>query len=257
MVNDRRGRGEIGDDELAPFKGYSEDTLIKMLYSSVAAKRTIASKLLSECGTERSVKALCDRLWVEKKLYTRIAVCESLVTLQDSAYPYLLEMLSTIGNNQQKEIPQKGFLKTSYPLPRDLAARTLCRFDKQYLGRFIDFAYQLQSLLALEQLIDVIGHMVYSHRVKMDSRKIIGLYSIHQTEMVKYKVIRSLSGLHDLGAKEFLYKNLNDPNRGIQFETVRSLILSGIGLEKDAEQLLVPEVRDFAAKLLIKCRYRL
>ena len=37
----------------------------------------------------------------------------------------MVEYLGQIGNNQHKVLPTNGFNKKSYPLPRDIIARTL------------------------------------------------------------------------------------------------------------------------------------
>jgi len=245
----RRSRGEIKAADLVPYRSMDEEDLIHLLHSSEATKRTVAGMLLSHIPTERTVKELCSRLQSEKKLYTKIAISESLIALQEISCPYVLALLGTIGNNQESEIPQKGFLKISYPLPRDLAARTLCRFDTKFLQRFIEHAYQLESHIALEQLIDAIGHMIYTNRVHTAASEIIPLYEKHQTEMIKFKVIRCLSGIRDKEAEIFLYNSLITESGSMLFEVVRSVILSGIGLPSDTEAHMPPEYRAFATKL--------
>jgi hypothetical protein len=249
LEKNRRIRGEIRVEELSPYLDHNEDELITMLNSSEAFKRTIAANLLVNFKSNNSVAALCIRFQSEKKLYTKIAISDSLIGLQEISYSYLIRLLGKIGNNLETEIPQKGFLKKSYPLPRDVAARTLCRFDPENLNKFITIAYKLDSLIVLEQIIDVIGHMIFSHKLSPGSLKIIGLYEKNQTEMIKYKIIRCLSGIKDKYSEEFLYKNLKEDNKGFQFEIVRSLILSGIGLQTVPDKVLLQKVRDFADKL--------
>jgi hypothetical protein len=73
------------------------------------------------------VTELCRQLAVEKKLYTKIALCESLAARAELSIEPLIELLGRIGKNQETKIPERGFYKVSYPLPRDIAARIICR----------------------------------------------------------------------------------------------------------------------------------
>ena len=64
---------------------------------------------------------------IEKKLYPKIALCETLAVCAELSIEPLIGLLGQIGNNQERKIPETGFYKVSYPLPRDIAARTICR----------------------------------------------------------------------------------------------------------------------------------
>ena len=71
------------------------------------------------------VDKLCHQLAIEKKLYTKIALCETLAECAELSIEPLIGLLGRIGKNQETQIPEIGFYKVSYPLQRDIAARTI------------------------------------------------------------------------------------------------------------------------------------
>jgi hypothetical protein len=123
----RRERGEVTQADIDPFLSISTGELLGRLRSPAPTIRTCAAIVLGNHKESKVVAALCRQLKIEKKLYCRIAISDSLANMGSLSVQALLALLGKIGHNQERDVPQKGFNKTSYPLPRDIAARTLCR----------------------------------------------------------------------------------------------------------------------------------
>lgn len=124
---DLRRRGYIEDINIEKYTLLNKSEVLKLLDSKEAYERTIAIRLLSNYkGIEKLEfnKDIICRLTREKSLYTKIEIGSA---LENGDYETLIEMfeyLGKIGNNQYKELPKEVSKKISYPLPRDIIART-------------------------------------------------------------------------------------------------------------------------------------
>jgi hypothetical protein len=246
LASKRKERGEITQVDIASFSSISLDELFLHLNSSVPVARSCAATVLGKHKIPEVVTGLCRRLKVEKKLYCRIAVCEALVNIGSLSVQPLLALLGKIGKNRETQIPQKGFKKRSYPLPLDLAARTLCRMGPDILPEMFEFLRQSEIPVELQQAIDVIGHIVYTGRLDFDSGELIQTaVKFSRFPMVQFKITRCLSGFRDYGARQFLYTQLRSDNVGLQLEAARSLILSGMNFPVDGYELFEKSARDF------------
>lgn len=119
-----------------------------------------------------------------------------------------------------------------------------------------EFLRQSKIPVELEQAIDVIGHIVYTGRLDIDSGELIQTaVKFSLLPMVRFKITRCLSGFRDDEARQFLYKQLRSDNVGLQLEAARSLILSGMNSQVDGYEL--PEkVTVFIRQLKNKLRGR-
>ena len=227
LAKKRRLRGEVTKDDIIPFLLLSIDKLLFQISSNSPTNRTCAATALGNHREPEVVTALCNQLEIEEKLYCRIAICESLVKLNPLSIQPLLELLGKIGKNQETKIPKKGFNKISYPLPRDIAARALCRMGSNILPELFEFMEQIDQPLVLEQTIDVIGHIVYTEKLDISSKELIEIADKYRKfEMVLFKITRCFSGFKDDSAKQFLHNQLRSKEIGFQLEAARSLFLS-------------------------------
>jgi len=245
----RRERGEASECDLYKYGDLNEDLLFPLLNSSDPVQRTCAAKLLGNYKSDKTTAALCDRLLIEDKLYCRLAIADSLIILKEKSLPLLLDLLGRIGNNQEKTLPTKGFLKKSYPLPRDMAARILSRFGKGILERIFKYMESTESLTALEQALDVIGHISFRNGIKAPYDTLIQIYEKHRTDMVRLKIIRCLSCGSDDKGRKFLEEALESGITGFELEASRSLTLSGVKIPETVMKKLDPGVRSFIADL--------
>jgi len=107
--------------------------LSEKLKSPLPSERTAAARVLSNHKTEDCVLILTHALIKETKLYSKIAISESLGSLGIISLNYLLPLLGKIGTNQHKTITEKKFRKKSFPLPRDIASRTITKIGEEAL----------------------------------------------------------------------------------------------------------------------------
>lgn len=70
--------------------------------------------------------------------------------------------LGKIGKNQYKEIPQKVSAKKSYPLPRDLIARSLGRMNLCVLPVLME-VLESKEVSRISEVLDAIGFMIFYH----------------------------------------------------------------------------------------------
>jgi hypothetical protein len=238
LAINRRKRGEITQVDIAPFLSISTHELHGHLNSPIPIVRTCAATVFGNHKTPEAVSYLCQRLKVEKKLYCKIAISDALVKIGSFSVKPLLALLGKVGSNQETEIPRKGFNKKSYPLPRDIAARTLCRIGGDILPEIFEFIKQTKQPIEIEQAIDVIGHIVYTNKLSIDSKILIQIADkFSEFPMVQFKIARCFSGFTDNQAKRFLYMQLQSSEIGLQFEAVRSLVLSGLDFPVDSCEL--------------------
>ncbi|MCP4351570.1 MAG: hypothetical protein GY795_39390 [Desulfobacterales bacterium] len=252
LATKRRERGNITQIDIDPFLIMPTDKLLCHLISPTPTIRTCAATVLGNHKESKVVTALCRQIRIEKKLYCRMAISDSLINIGSLSIQPLLALLGKVGHNQEINIPKKGFNKTSYPLPRDIAARTLCRMGGSILPEAFEFIENNGQPFALEQAIDIIGHIVYTNKLDIDSEILIqlsGKYS--EYPMIQFKITRCFSGFSDNIAKQFLYSMLKSSELGLQFEAARSLVLSDQNLPVKGFEIN-EDVRVFAQQLTIK-----
>lgn len=159
----RINRGEISESDLEHYIQYSNDDLILMLYDNNPQKRTIAATLLGYNYCEKAIPVLCQIFPKEKSLYSRIAISEALGNIGENATLPLIKLLGKIGNNQEKELPVKYFNKKSYPLIRDMAARTIQKIGMPATPYLIDYIGNKNNDLYTKQLaLDALGGIAAS-----------------------------------------------------------------------------------------------
>lgn len=187
-------RGYLSDED---FRNYSDrkdiDNLIK---SRFPIERTAGVRLIALNGEKRYLEVLCSLLAAEKKLYTKIEICDSLVKYGEDAVPYLFPLLGRIGSNRHKEIANIDLNKKSYPLPRDIAARVLVRIGPAVL-KAIEALDPAGQEIDISELIDVIGHITFYSRDYRCEKMLLKLYSENQeNEIIKWKIIRAFQSFN-------------------------------------------------------------
>jgi len=229
----REKRGEISDEYLSKFTELSEEAVIQMLRDEDPQKRTAAAKILGKTRNSKNVASLCSSMKNERALYSRIAMSESLGDMGVIAVPNLIELLGKIGNNQEKELPSKYFKKKSFPLQRDLAARTLVKIGKSALPYLIHTISNAEDVFAKEQAVDAVGGI--TSNTNDQSAVDVIIQTIHESNnqgnrVLYWKSIRALSGFkQNRNAFEELIKILGAKNETpILWETMRSIGKIGI-----------------------------
>ena len=231
---DREKRGQISGEYLSQFTELSDELLIPMLNDRNPQKRTAAAKILGKTQNSKNVASLCDAMKNEKAIYPRIAMSESLGEIGLIAVPNLVELLGRIGNNQEKELPSKYFKKKSFPLQRDLAARTLVKVGRPALPCLIHKLSSVDDVFVKEQALDAVGGITYKTNDQSAGDVVIHMIqeniNVPDNRLLFWKGIRALSGFQaNKNAFNVLIKILEAKNEApIIWETMRSLGKIGI-----------------------------
>lgn len=192
----REKRGQISGEELNDYRGVATHELIEMLNSDDPQKRTISANILGERQETNAITPLCMAFKREKALYSRIAISEALSQIGDPAIGPLIYLLGKIGKNQETELPQKYFNKKSYPLVRDMAARTLVKIGKPATPDLIKII-QTDDDFKIQQAIDAIGGIAAKTGDKRALNVLLNKMqrcSVKGDKITLWKIVRALSG---------------------------------------------------------------
>lgn len=197
-----QNRGFLKEGEEKAFQNLPFDKKINLLISSIARERTLGARVLENEKTPNTVTHLIKSLKVEKKLYAKIAICNTLCIMDTLAIDSLIDCLGKIGNNQHKTVPDKNFKKDSYPLPRDIAGRTLIRIGEKAIPSLLKHMHTKDTNV-LSELIDTIGYISFYNNITHVFTPLKNCYNLHITDtLIIWKIIRALSGI--IESKAFL-----------------------------------------------------
>lgn len=191
-IQQLKSRGYIEEADLIEYKSFSKDDLLNMLGSSVAAERTAAAMLLANYIEDNVVDKLVQQLKIEKKLYSKIAITNTLASYGLLSCNILIENLGRIGNNQHKTLPNKPFKKRSYPLPRDIAARTLCEIGEPAIKPLLKCIAN-DNEIQISEALDAIGFISYYNHNNTALETIIKMIEIYkENDLIVWKLLRAL-----------------------------------------------------------------
>ena len=233
----RKQRGQVSHELITEFAGKSDEALITMLKDKNAQLRTAAATLLGERKFESAVQPLCIALTKEKALYSRLAICEALVLMGEAAIGPLIDLLGKIGSNQHRALPEKGFYKRSYPLPRDIAARTLIRMGIPVLQKIAPVLRAGDRAQILEA-IDVIGDISNQYMNDHCLGPLLAVYEdSSDDDLMQWKILRSFQAFPDQRVTDILLQVIQySAIAPLRWEAVRSL---GLQQRKFDRQFLV------------------
>jgi len=217
-------RGFTTELENNLFINKSDIELIPLLESNDPKERTSSATILGQRRSEKAISTLCEQLKNEKALYSKIAISEALGQIGRPAIKRLVKYLGEIGNNQHKTLPNKIFNKWSYPLPRDITARTICKIGDSIL-------VDLNNILVngnkkqIYEAIDAIGYISFYCENKI-SFEILekSLQKYSDDEIIKWKITRALSAFPGKKSETILLDILETSKKPeLKWEAVRSL----------------------------------
>lgn len=156
-------RGKAVKKDISAFCLLTTEELFLKLNSSIPAERSAAVIALREkcnINDRKYVALLLECLSKEKALYTKMEICLSLEKGNGETALWMCNYLGKIGSNQHTTVPDAVSLKKSFPLPRDIIARTLSRMNESVFPALL---HQLEVLerKQLSELLDVIGYMAF------------------------------------------------------------------------------------------------
>lgn len=217
-------RGQIKQQDVELFASLSNRELLDWIDHPDAQKRTSAVRLLGERKSTDAVPYLCARLQKETALYTRIAISEALGAIGAPAISGLVELLGKVGSNQHAGLPEKGFYKKSYPLPRDIAARTLIKIGAPTLKPLEAVVLGAERASVLEA-IDAIGHIAFYTGDLSSEAVLRSAYQKYQADpVVVWKIVCAFQAFPTENVRELLETILaSSPYPALRWEAVRSL----------------------------------
>ncbi len=191
--------------------------------SKVSIERTIAARLLENYKDEETITFLIESLIIEKKLYTKIAITESISLSGEKASPPLIKYLGRIGSNQHKVLPDKPFNKNNYPLPRDIIARTICKIGVPALNQLKKCLHNGEYGQIIEA-IDAIGFISYYNNNDECFSDIMELFIKYKNDdLMIWKLLRALQAFPNAKSIELLREYSNSKVKQLQWESKRSL----------------------------------
>jgi hypothetical protein len=209
---------------------------VELLRSELPTDRTLGARLLAGGSDLSAIDYLIQALIKEKKLYPKIEICNTLASFGKNAVIPLIGLLGKIGNNQYKKVSENEFKKNNYPLPRDIAARTLVRIGTEALPDLLR-TLNSDNLSILSEAIDAIGFICF---YKPQSNLFLLLkkcfYRNQDSDLIKWKIFRAMSAFSE--SVSFLKEQQKKTsNEYLLIEIRRSLLL--IKQERKTNQIKI------------------
>jgi hypothetical protein len=235
----REKRGQTSDHFDRQFSGFPDEELIALCGGQDAQTRTAAANFLGARKCVAAVPILCERLKSEPALYPRIAVSLALGAIGESALEGLVMLLGRIGKNQHHELPKRGFYKKSFPLPRDLAARTIAKIGVPALPALEKVILAGDRIQVLEA-IDGVGYIAFYHHNVRSESVLLNAFDRHRSdELVTWKIVRALQSFPSQRVRQLLIDIVRDDRiPQLRWEAVRSLGQQGSSIPTDVRCLI-------------------
>ena len=193
-----------------------------LLQSKLPVDRTLGARLMAKHRDAAAIDYLIAALEQEKKLYPRLEICNSLVAYGKASVLPLIAILGRVGTNQYKEVPREAFKKNNYPLPRDMAARTLIRIGSIALPDLVKLL-DSRDLIKLSEAIDAIGFICF-YDYQAFTFELLKKCFLENTgnELIRWKLIRAMSAFPESSSLLIEYQLTN---ARMETEIKRSLAL--------------------------------
>ena len=217
-------RGYATATDLLQYQNAIDNELLKLLNSKIAVQRSVAATLLGQRKSEKAVNPLCDALKKEKALYSKIAISEALGNIGIASVNALIGLFGKIGKNQYKTLPEKPFEKWNYPLPRDIAARTIVRVRESAIEPIIN-SISTMKREALSEALDSIGFISFYCENKMDVKVVLNLLDVYsKDDLIIWKIMSCLQSFPSRETIEVLEQYLlKHKQPAVRWEAARSL----------------------------------
>lgn len=198
-------RGMAFDEDRLYCKEASEKDLLNILTTGTPSQKSAACERL-HARNQDVIIALLECLCKEQHLYTKIAICKCLEKGDQKTAQCMCEYLGKIGKNQHRKLPDNVSKKKSYPLPRDIIARSLGNMDPSVfpvLLAELDQDHKYRN----RELIDAIGFMAFYHPELVNeetARKLITLLNQTADEVLIWKILLCFSAFPLVQIEEIL-----------------------------------------------------
>jgi hypothetical protein len=230
-----RSRGFLDEQDFLKFQKNPNVNLISLLNSKLAHERTAAIRQISLDLEDKYIPEICERLKIEKKLYTKLEISKCLEKYSEKAIPYLIPLIGKIGENQHKEIKIVDLNKSSFPLPRDIVARIMIRIGPKVVP-YLKPLFRTSETMLISEIIDIIGHISWNfHDYSMEDFLIEYFKKNDFEEIITWKLIRAFQSFTSPEITILLEEIIaNSQNEIFKKEAERSL--NRISKRKDKDQ---------------------
>ncbi|MBU3107075.1 hypothetical protein [Clostridium gasigenes] len=200
---DLRNRGYIEDMDIDKSCLVENTDLFEIIEYKKAYERTLAIRLLSKDNNINQLefhKLILDILVREKSLYTKIEICNVLDRGGDETLIEMFKYVGRIGKNQHKELPKAVSKKNSYPLPRDIIARTIGKMNISVLSTLLKELNECDVIEARE-LVDAIGFLCFYNKEadnEIAIKELINCYEkCKEDNIIRWKIVMSFSAFNN------------------------------------------------------------
>ncbi len=207
------------------------DALLGMINAPTPAERTAAVRLLAARGplNEQLVQAMLGRLCRENCLYTKLELCKALEQGDIAVARLMVPYLGRVGQNRHQTVPGRVSQKVSFPLPRDIIARTLGRMSPAVLPALLEVLHTAGPQ-AVSEALDAVGWMAFYHpqlaTAENTARLLTAAHAVKANGLLLWKAVLCLSAFPRAEALAFLEGiRATHPNTVIQDEAARSIRL--------------------------------
>ena len=156
-----QSRGKASCEDIRTLKDMEYSEKLRMLNAPSAGMRSAAAMSLMDI-VDTVADHLLQQLARETCLYTRIAICQSLEAGSIKTAEKMGEYLGKIGKNQYKRVEETVSEKKSYPLPRDIIARSMGKMDISVLPVLLSILNG-SDRTAISEALDAAGYMLFYH----------------------------------------------------------------------------------------------
>jgi len=224
-----KNRGYATIEDIDKYADLNENELMILLKSKEPHKRTLAIKLLSNKAQSDNeiINLFCNMLLHENKLYTKIELCNALSKASVESAKIMVNYLGIIGKNQHKELPDKKFNKKSYPLPRDIVARTLAYMGVEVLPE-LKKILKSNNVVTIRGALDAIGFICFYNSKDYHEEILNDLISCFneyiEDDIIRWKSVRAFESFNNKIIIDLLINiKENDEEEIIRIEATRSL----------------------------------
>lgn len=228
---DLKKRGFIDETSVKDYLHLSCKDLLNLIKSPRAFERTVAVKLLSNYvdSLEEVSDILLMTLTQEKSLYTKIEICKVLENTGVRMARKMIPYLGNVGNNQHRYLPQDISKKSSYPLPRDIIARTLGKMSIAILPVMLETLDQSDTKI-IREVIDAIGYMCFYNTIPnkgyIIEKLLMCLDTYYYDDVIRWKIVMAFASLREQDVIDRLCTISRTDNKVlIRNEAKRSLAL--------------------------------
>lgn len=205
----KQNRGFVSKNEICFYLDSSIEKLLTFLVSKDPIERTIGATILGIKKDNSTIQTLIHSLAIEKKLYPKIAISEALGNIGEMAVKHLIPFLGKIGKNQYLSPPEKIFLKNNYPLPRDIAARTICKVAYPAIPILMQ-EININDKCQLSEAIDAIGFISYYHNNHVAKNYLLDIFKRNKDPLIIWKLLCSFQAFVDEDIIDILKNIINN-----------------------------------------------